>query len=385
MKKISIFGSTGSIGKSSVDIVCKCPKDDFAVQALVANNNYKLLAEQAKQVNAKLAVINNEALYGELKNELLGTNIKVAAGPSGISEAACMNNDLVVAGIVGAAGLRSTYDAIRNGSNIALVNKESLVCAGNLMIDAAKKHNVDIVPTDSEHSAIFQCLERQNANTVDSITITASGGPFLRFSKERLANVTPEEAINHPRWKMGPKISADCANMMNKGLEVIEAHYLFQIDAKKINILIHPESVIHSIVNYIDGSSIAQLGCADMRIPISYALYWPSRSVTPIAKKLDLAEISRLNFELPDYDRFPALKYCYEALAASPCHTIMLNASNEIALEYFLQGKIKFTQIVDIVACMLEKVEMCELNDIDEVIQFDQLCRIKTLEYLLGR
>lgn len=385
MKRISIFGSTGSIGTNSLDIVQKSPAGDFEVLALTAGSNFRLLAEQAIQSKAKLAVIADDSLYLDLKEALARTGIKVASGQNGMKEASAMNNDLIIAGIVGAAGLRTTYDSIVNGADIALVNKESLVCAGKIMIDAAKKYNSNLIPTDSEHSAIFQCLEQTNKNAIDSITLTASGGPFRLFTSDQLNNITPAQAINHPKWKMGPKISADCATMMNKGLEIIEAHHLFDISEKKIKVLIHPESIIHSLVNYIDGSSLAQLGNADMRIPISYALYWPKRSQTYIAEKLDLVKIGNLSFLEPDHIKFPALNICRNALRAGTCHSIMLNASNEIALEYFLQEKIKFTEIIYTIQQMLDRTTEQSISTIEEVIEFDIECRRNTELYLKHR
>jgi 1-deoxy-D-xylulose-5-phosphate reductoisomerase len=382
MKKISIFGSTGSIGTNSLDVILKSPKNDFKVLALTANNNYELLAKQAVTTNAQMAVIYNEAHYKPLKTLLQHTKIEVTTGIEGMLAACDLNNDLIVAGIVGSAGLRTTYQSITKGADVALANKESLVCAGKIMTDAAKKHNVNLIPTDSEHNAIFQVLERRNQDSIEKIILTASGGPFRTFNQKQLENVTVKQAVAHPKWKMGPKISADCATLMNKGLEIIEAHYLFDMPTDKIEVLIHPQSIIHSLVSYKDGSSLAQLGNADMRIPISYALYWPKRSNNVIAELLDLAKISTLQFEHPNHQLFPALNLCRKALSAGNAYTIMLNASNEIAIDNFLQNKIRFIDIVTIVEQMLERTIDTNITTIEQVINFDQECRIKTQELI---
>jgi 1-deoxy-D-xylulose-5-phosphate reductoisomerase len=382
MKKISIFGSTGSVGTNTIDIILKSPSDDFQVLALTANNNYQLLAHQAKATNAKMAVIYNELHYKQLKALLQNTDIKVAAGINGMIEACNLGSDLVVAGIVGSAGLITTYNSIINGSDVALVNKESLVCAGQIMINAAEVHKVKLIPTDSEHSAIFQVFEPHNKDTIEKIILTASGGPFRIFTKEQLKNVTIEQAISHPKWKMGPKISVDCATMINKGLEIIEAHYLFNMPEDKIEVLIHPQSIIHSLVTYKDGSSLAQLGNADMRVPISYALYWPKRSNTTIAACLDLTQVGSLQFEQPNHQLFPALNICRQALKAGSAHTIMLNASNEVAVDNFLQKKIRFVDIVVLIEKMLSEVQGFNVSTIEQITNYDQECRIKTQELI---
>ncbi len=382
IKKISIFGSTGSIGTNTIDIILKSPSGTFQVLALTANNNYELLAYQAKATNAKMVVIYNESCYNQLKALLYDTNITVASGMSGMLEACNLGNDLVVAGIVGSAGLVTTYNSIINGANIALANKESLVCAGDIMIDAARMYKVKLIPTDSEHSAIFQVLRPHHQDSIEKITLTASGGPFRTFTKAQLNNVTVTQAINHPKWNMGPKISTDCATMVNKGLEIIEAHYLFNILADKIEVLIHPQSIIHSLLTYKDGSSLAQLGNADMRIPISYALFWPQRSKTAIAPYLDLVQVGPLEFELPNHQLFPALNICRQALKAGNAHTIMLNASNEVAIDNFLKNKIMFIDIVTIIEKMLTHVKSFNISSIEQVISYDQECRIKTQELI---
>ena len=382
MKKISLFGSTGSIGTNTIDVILKSTPGDFEVLALSANNNYELLAQQAIATNAKMAVIQEEAHYQKLKTLLQHTKIIVAAGEKGMAEACNLGADLAVAGIVGSAGLKTTYISIINGANIALVNKESLVCAGKIMTDAAHKHKVSLIPTDSEHNAIFQILEQKNLDSVEKIILTASGGPFRAFTKDQLKDVTVEQTINHPKWKMGPKISTDCATMVNKGLEIIEAHYLFNLPQNKIEVVIHPQSVVHGIVAYKDGSSLAQLGNTDMRIPITCALYWPNRSNNIVVKPLDVTKMETLEFMKPNYELFPTLNICRKALDEGSAATIMLNASNEIAVESFLNQRIKFTDIVVIVEKMLEKSHNLEINDITQVIEYDLECQLRTKELI---
>lgn len=382
MKKISLFGSTGSIGTNTIDVILKSPQEDFEILALSANDNYELLAQQAIATNAKMAVIQNNEHYQKLKTLLQHSKTIAASGEKGMIEACNLGADLAVAGIVGSAGLKTTYHSIINGSNIALVNKESLVCAGKIITDAAQKHKVNLIPTDSEHNAIYQVLEQKNLENIKNITLTASGGPFRTFTKEQLKDITVEQAINHPKWKMGPKISTDCATMVNKGLEIIEAHYLFNMPQNKIDVLIHPQSVVHGIVSYKDGSSLVQMGNADMRIPITYALYWPKRSNNIIANQLDLTNVDALEFMKPDHELFPALNICRKALDAGNASTIMLNASNEIAVESFLNKKIKFTDIVTIIEKMLEKSQNIIINDISQVIELDLEYRAKTQELI---
>jgi 1-deoxy-D-xylulose-5-phosphate reductoisomerase len=382
MKKISLFGSTGSIGINTIDVILKSPPGTFEVLALSANNNYELLARQAIATKAKMAIIQESAHYQKLKTLLQHTKTIVAAGEKGMSEACNLNADLAVAGIVGSAGLKTTYASIINGANIALVNKESLVCAGKIMTDAAHKSKINLIPTDSEHNAIFQVLEQKNLDNVEKIILTASGGPFRTFTKDQLKDVTVKQAINHPKWKMGPKISTDCATMMNKGLEIIEAYHLFNLPQSKIDVVIHPQSIVHGIVSYKDGSSLAQLGNADMRIPITCALYWPERSNNIIAEPLDVTKTGALEFMNPNYELFPALNICRKALDDGSASTIMLNASNEIAVESFLNQQIKFIDILMIVEKMLDKSHNFEINDITQVIEYDRECRIKTKELI---
>ncbi len=380
-KKITIFGSTGSIGKSTIDIILRSP-EKYEVVALTANKNFKLLAEQAIQLNVKYVCITDVRYFNDLKILLSHTKIKIFSGSEGLIEIAKIKSDLAVASIVGSAGLAPCYEAIKNGINIALANKESLVCAGNLMIEAAKKNNVLILPTDSEHNAIFQVFEESNREQIEKIILTASGGPFLNTPLNHLQNISPAEATKHPNWNMGKKITVDCSNMINKGLEIIEAHYLFDMPAEKIDVLIHPQSTIHSMVCYKDGSSLAQLGNPDMRTPISYVLDWPKRPDKKIVETLDLAKIQKLTFFECDHNRFPAVRLCKETIANNGNAKIILNAANEVAVEAFLLDKIKYTNIINIIEKMLQNSSNNAVTSIEEVIAIDQETKIKTEEYI---
>jgi 1-deoxy-D-xylulose-5-phosphate reductoisomerase len=383
MKKISIFGATGSIGTSTLEVINKLPKDKFKILGLSAHHNYKKLAECAIKSNAELAVIANEAHYTNLKSLLTGTNIKVAAGASGMQEMCDLDNDLVVAAIVGSAGLVSTYNSIKNGTNIALANKESLVCGGEIIKKACIENKVQLIPVDSEHNAIFQVLEQHNSTAINKILLTASGGPFRQHTKEQLNTVTKEQALNHPNWKMGGKITIDSASLFNKGLELIEAHYLFDMPIEKIEIVVHPESIIHSMVNYQDGSTLAQLANHDMKVPITHALYWPKRydASTKIVNNLDFTKLTQLNFAKPDYKNFPSLNLCKEAIKIGGTAPIILNASNEIAVELFLNNKIKFMDIFKIVEHMLGIYPHHPINSIEEIVSLDKQFKIQTREF----
>ena len=372
-KIITILGSTGSIGESSVKLL-KLHQDKFQVAALTANSNVAKLAAQAKELNAKLAVIADEALYNELKSALAGTNIAVAAGRQAVIEAAEIESDIVIAAIVGSAGLPPTMAAIKKGKIIALANKECLVCAGDIVMAEAKKHSAKIIPVDSEHSAIFQIIDLQRPETIEKIILTASGGPFRNFSKKQMQNVTVADALKHPIWNMGAKISIDSATMMNKGLEIIEAWHLFPVSEPQIEVLIHPESVIHSMVSYIDGSTLAQLGTPDMSTPIAVALAYPER-IKSCSDKLDFSKISMLNFALPDLERFPALQLARSALKAGGNAPAILNAANEVAVARFLNNEIGFLDIVRITSETLAKISNTPLNSIEEVLAIDSQSR----------
>ncbi len=313
MKTISILGATGSIGTSTLDLIERSP-GEFEVIALTAAVNVQALAEAARRTGARLAVIADERRLGELEAALAGTGCRAAAGSHGLVEAA-VGADWVMAAIVGCAGLVPTMAAIDAGRTVALANKEALVTAGALMIRAAERTGATLLPVDSEHNAIFQCLAGSSVDHVARIILTASGGPFRTASAERMRSATPAEAVAHPNWDMGAKISVDSATLMNKGLELIEAHYLFGLPSDRIDVLIHQQSVVHSLVEFVDGSVLAQLGPADMRVPIAHALAWPERIATP-AQRLDLAAIGRLDFQAPDLSRFPALRLARQALEA---------------------------------------------------------------------
>jgi 1-deoxy-D-xylulose-5-phosphate reductoisomerase len=353
-KRITILGSTGSVGCNTVDIVRRRP-DGFEVAALTAHNNVDLLIRQALELRPKLAVIADPARYAALKAGLAGTNVAVAAGAEGLIEAAEVPADRVIAAIVGAAGLAPTLAAIRGGAVVGIANKECLVCAGDLVTSAAAESGAKLVPVDSEHSAIFQVFDFDNADAVEKIILTASGGPFLRRDRASLARVTPAEAVAHPNWHMGAKISVDSATMINKGLELIEAWHLFPVGEEQIEILIHPQSVVHSMVAYTDGSVLAQMGAPDMRTPISYALDWPRRGPSPAAR-LDLARVGTLSFEAPDETRFPALALARAALKEGGGAPTVLNAANEVAVEGFLAGRIGFLDITGVVETVLARV-----------------------------
>jgi len=302
-KCVTILGSTGSIGTSTIDLIERDP-DAFQVQALTANRNVDLLADQARRLNARFAVVADESKYDDLKKALAGSPVKVAAGREALIEAAAAPSDWVMAAIVGAAGLEPTMAAVRRGTLVALANKECLVCAGSLMIEEVAAHGATMLPVDSEHNAIFQVFDFDNRDSIERIILTASGGPFRTTSLDDMKNVTPAQAVAHPNWDMGAKISVDSATMMNKGLELIEACHLFQMPEDRIDILVHSQSIIHSMVSYVDGSVLAQLGTPDMRTPISFTLAWPQRMAAP-SERLDLGKIGQLTFEAPDYNAFP--------------------------------------------------------------------------------
>ena len=370
MKKVSILGATGSIGKSTLDLIERSP-DAFEIVALTASVNVAALADAARRTNARLAVIADESRLEDLKSALGGTTCRAASGPDGLIDAATMDAELVMAAIVGCAGLMPTMAAVEAGRTVALANKEALVTAGGLMTDAAARNGATLLPVDSEHNAIFQALAGSRSEHVSRIILTASGGPFRTASAESMRNATPAQAVAHPKWDMGAKISVDSATLMNKGLELIEAHYLFGLSSQKIDVLIHPQSVIHSLVEFVDGSLLAQLGSPDMRIPIAYALAWPERMATP-AQRLDLADVARLDFERPDVDRFPALRLAREALEEGGSSPTVLNAANEVAVARFLEGSIRFTEISELAARALEDNKRTAPKSLEDVLEIDR-------------
>jgi len=375
-RKVTLLGATGSVGKSALDLIERSP-DRFAVEAVTAATNVEALAAIARRTKAKLAVIADETRFHELEELLAGSGCLAAAGSGALVEAAAGDADLVIAAIVGCAGLEAVMAAVEAGRTVALANKEALVTAGALMTEAARRNGATLLPVDSEHNAIFQCVAGNRIEDVARLILTASGGPFRIASIEAIAAATPAQAVAHPNWSMGAKISVDSATCMNKGLELIEAHYLFGLPAERIDILIHPQSVVHSMVEYVDGSVLAQLGTPDMRIPIAYALAWPERMPTP-APKLDLAQVARLDFEKPDMDRFPALRLAREALEAGGAAPIVLNAANEVAVGRFLGGSIRFPDIAATVQDVLETTPVAPPRSIGDVLDIDRLARERT-------
>ncbi len=375
-----ILGATGSIGKSTLDLVERAP-ERFEVVAVTAATNAEALADIARRTGAGLAVVADETRAAELETRLAGTSCRAAAGEAALVEAATADADLVVAAIVGCAGLRPTMAAVGAGRVVALANKEALVTAGALMTGAAIASGATLLPVDSEHNAIFQCVAGSRAEDVSRIILTASGGPFRTMATPELHSVTPAQAVAHPNWSMGAKISVDSATLMNKGLELIEAHYLFGLPSERIDILIHPQSVVHSLVEFVDGSVLAQLGAPDMRIPLSYALAWPERMATP-AERLDLKQIARLDFEAPDLERFPALRLAREALESSAAAPVVLNAANEVAVESFLAGRIRFTDIAALVERSLSQAALTVPSTIEDVLEIDRSTRRRVGEMM---
>ena len=372
-RRVTILGSTGSIGCSTIDLIERDP-DAYVVEALTANRSVDALADQARRFNARFVAVADPDFYAALKTAMSGTTAEIAAGPEAIVEAAARDADWVMAGIVGAAGLEPTLQAARAGAVVAFANKECLVCAGDLMLDEIAKSGATLLPVDSEHNAIFQVFDFDRRDSIEKIILTASGGPFRETSLEDMAKATPAQAVAHPNWDMGVKVSVDSATMMNKGLELIEAYYLFGVPEDRIDILVHPQSIIHSMVSYIDGSVLAQLGTPDMRTPISYTLAWPRRMTSP-STRLDLGEIATLTFESPDSERFPALRLAREALKTGGSAPTILNASNEVAVAGFLGSDLDFLDIPRVVEKTLEKIPASVIGSIDDVLSVDKAAR----------
>jgi 1-deoxy-D-xylulose-5-phosphate reductoisomerase len=374
-KKIAILGSTGSIGISTLKVVQKL-KPAFQVVGLTANRNVKELAKQIKVFKPKLAAIMDESLVEDLKGLVKGSFTKILGGQEGVIAVAGESGaDLVLTAIVGAAGLKPTLRAIEKGKDIALANKETMVMAGEVVTKAAKKSGSKILPVDSEHCAIFQCLAGSPPSSeIHKILLTASGGPFRNLDRKQFSKITLKQALNHPTWLMGPKITIDSATLMNKGLEVIEAHYLFGVPFKKIDIIIHPESIIHSMVEYIDGSVLAQLGTTDMQIPIQYALTYPVRVNTPVAR-LDLTKTGTLHFEEPDRKKFPCVNLAYEAGQKGGTYPAVLNAANEVAVNRFLKREISFNAIPKIIEKTLRKYRPLTNGTLDGILLADTWAR----------
>jgi len=371
--RLTVLGSTGSVGCSTLDLIQRNPAR-FELVALTANRNVERLAAQALRHRPALAVIADERCYKALKSALSGSGIEVAAGREAVVAAACRPAERVLAAIVGAAGLEPTLAAVERGAIVGLANKETLVCAGDIVMRRVELRHATLLPVDSEHSAIFQVFDFARAEAVERIILTASGGPFRTIEPSQLHSVTPAQAVAHPNWSMGAKISVDSATMMNKGLEVIEASHLFPVAPERIEIVVHPQSVIHSMVEYVDGSVLAQLGTPDMRTPIALALSWPERMAAP-AKRLDFARLSQLTFEAPDTARFPALRVAREALQSGGNAPTILNAANEIAVSAFLEGRIRYLDIVPVVEGTLGDLPNAPLVDLVEVRAADAAAR----------
>jgi 1-deoxy-D-xylulose-5-phosphate reductoisomerase len=381
-QSVTILGSTGSVGCSTIDLIVR-NRDQFTIEALTANRNVERLIEQATLLRPKFVAIGDAAHFNALKAGLSGLEIEVAAGANAVIEAAKRPAEFVMAAIVGSAGLFPTLAAIQRGARIGLANKECLVCAGALMVAEIRRHGAVLLPVDSEHNAIFQVFDFKRPEAIDKLILTASGGPFLGFTAQEMRDVTPAQAVKHPNWDMGAKISIDSATMMNKGLEIIEAHYLFDMPEPRIEVLVHRQSVVHSMVVYRDGSVLAQLGPPDMRTPIAYALAWPGRMDVPQAK-LDLAALGNLTFEAPDPVRFPALRLAREALKNGGSAPTVLSAANEIAVAGFLSGRIGFLDIAAIVEDVLSTFDHCHFESLDDVRECDLSARRSAQTVLEG-
>ena len=372
-RTVAILGATGSVGRSTLDLIGR-NLDRFEILALTAGKDVAGLIELSRQFRPQLAVIGDERLLPQLAEGLADSGIEAAAGEAALIEAAGLGADWTMAAIVGTAGLKPVMRALEGGETVALANKEALVSAGNLMMEAAANSGATLLPVDSEHNAIFQCFDLRQPESVRRIILTASGGPFRTRSLEDMRRATVAEAVAHPNWSMGAKISVDSATLMNKGLELIEAHHLFQIEPHALDVVVHPQSVIHSMVEYKDGSVLAQLGAPDMRIPIAFTLAWPQRMETP-CQPLDLVKIASLDFEAPDLERFPALALAREALSRGGAKPAILNAANEVAVASFLESRIGFLDIADLVGEVLAAYEPGEPSSVDEVLDIDRQAR----------
>ncbi|WP_288429285.1 1-deoxy-D-xylulose-5-phosphate reductoisomerase [uncultured Agrobacterium sp.] len=383
-EKLTVLGSTGSIGTNTLDVIRQLGgRERFDLLALTGAGNIELLAQQARDFGAKLAVTAEDENYQALKDALSGSGISVASGRTGLQEAASAEADWVMAAIAGTPGLEPTLTAARRGANIALANKECLVSGGDVFIGTVRQGGGNLIPVDSEHSAIFQCLEPANKSTVERIVLTASGGPFRTWAREQMAGVTAEIARAHPNWSMGLKVSIGSASMFNKALEMIEAKYLFDLEPDQIEVIIHPQSIIHSMVGYTDGSVIAQLGCPDMRTAIAYALTYPARGNIDV-ERLDFAKLSRLDFEAPDESRFPALRLARVALERGGVQGAVLNAADETAFHAFVDGRIGFLQMADTVEAVMERMnDGRNANTIEDIMAADAEARAHAQDVIL--
>ncbi|KAA5801587.1 1-deoxy-D-xylulose-5-phosphate reductoisomerase [Alkalicaulis satelles] len=348
-RTVTLLGATGSVGQATLDLIARAPEGAYDVMALTANTDAESLAAAARRVGARFCAVADERAGPALEAALAGTGVTWGAGPQAVLDAAAMEADWVMAAIVGAAGLQPTLAAVRRGACVALANKEALVCAGVMMLEEAARSGAVMLPVDSEHNAVFQAFDPAQRDQVRRIILTASGGPFRRADLETMRQASPAQAVAHPTWSMGAKISIDSATMMNKGLEIIEACHLFALPQEQVDVLVHPEAIVHGLVEYADGGLLAQMGCPDMRTPIAHALAWPARMETPV-ERLDLAQIGQLSFEAPDLERFPALALARGAFAAGGAAPAVLNAANEVAVAAFLSGQIGFLDITAVVS-----------------------------------
>jgi len=374
MKGVAILGSTGSIGRSTLDVVSSHP-DKFRVVALAAGKNIQLLAQQAREFSPDIISVANPQDLPSIRNMIGSSKVRIAAGSDGLSQAATHPDvEIVLTAMVGSAGLAPTWEAIRAKKNIALANKETMVCAGALIMSEVKKQGVALLPVDSEHCAIFQCLKGYGKQEAARIILTASGGPFRRWTREKMNKITPEQALDHPTWNMGAKITIDSATLMNKGLEVIEARWLFDIPPERIAVVVHPESIVHSMVEFVDGQVLAQLGVPDMKAPIAYALSYPDR-LTNVVDRLSLPDLGTLHFEDPDTEKFPCLSLAYKALTMGGTAPASLNAANEIAVDAFLNEKISYFDIAAVVEKVLSEVQLKQVDSIETVLAVDHEVR----------
>jgi 1-deoxy-D-xylulose-5-phosphate reductoisomerase len=382
VKRVSVLGATGSVGQSTLDVIGRNPHL-FEVAALTAHSNAKALAEMAVRHGARLAVLADETRYGDLKECLSGTGIEAAAGAGALAEAAARPADCVMAAISGAAGLRPTLAAVSQGRRVALANKECLVSAGRIFMEAVRRTGTELVPVDSEHSAVFQVLAGTEPEAIERIVLTASGGPFRTWSLQQLESATPQQALKHPNWSMGRKISIDSATLMNKGLELIEAYHLFSVTPAQLEVVVHPQSIVHALVGFRDGSMLAQLGSPDMRTPVAAGLTWPARIAAP-TRRIDLVELGTLSFERPDETRFRALRLARQAMQVGGMAPCVLNAANEVAVEAYLAGRIGFLQIAQLVAEALDGAAgsglLGEAEDAAAVLATDAAARRLTVE-----
>ncbi|MFC4351494.1 1-deoxy-D-xylulose-5-phosphate reductoisomerase [Fodinicurvata halophila] len=372
-RRIAILGSTGSVGQSTLELISQAP-EHYRVEALSAYRSVEQLAAQARACSAAFAAVGDPSLYKELKEALSGTETEVAAGPEALVEAAARDSDWVMAAIVGAAGLPATLEAVRRGAMVALANKESLVCAGAYLVEAARASGATLLPVDSEHNAIFQVFAAEQKNEIEEIILTASGGPFRTWSSAEMETATPEQALAHPNWSMGAKISIDSATMMNKGLELIEAVHLFDLPDSRVSVVVHPQSIVHGLVRYSDGSLLAQMGHPDMRTPIAHSLAWPARMNAPV-KQLSLTQMAQLTFQEPEDERFPALRLARDSLRNGTGATIVFNAANEVAVEGFLAHRLGFMDIPRVVADTLEAYMPNPPESFEAVLEIDREAR----------